>query len=138
MSELLKVLLNVRSLRAALRDLSIDQIEDAKLKFEQVYQERVKEEEAGQAERAARMEKLEQYRALLAQDGIDPSELVEVDGSSSKTSTRSPRPPKYRYINENGEERTWTGQGRQPVPIRDAITNGRSIKDFLIEPEAEQ
>ncbi len=40
MSEFLKVLLNIRSLRAALRELSLDQLKEAHEKIELIYLER--------------------------------------------------------------------------------------------------
>lgn len=47
MSEFLKVLLNDRSLRANLRDLPLEQLEEAKEKFEQIYIERLESTEKG-------------------------------------------------------------------------------------------
>lgn len=47
MSEFLKVLLNARSLRANLRDLPLEQLEEAKEKFEQIYIERLESTEKG-------------------------------------------------------------------------------------------
>lgn len=53
MNEFLKVLLNVRSLRAALRELSLEQLKEAHEKFEMIYLERLEvaeKEQAAQAE----------------------------------------------------------------------------------------
>mgnify|MGYP000287619149 CR=1 FL=1 len=72
---------------------------------------------------------------MMKADGIDVTDLVgtgEVPVAAT-TSKRAPRPAKYRYTDENGEERTWTGQGRQPTPIRRAIEEqGKKLEDFLI------
>lgn len=41
-------------------------------------------------------------------------------------------PAKYKFTID-GEERTWTGQGRMPAPLKEAIENeGKSLDDFLI------
>jgi DNA-binding protein H-NS len=111
MSELLKVLLNIRSLRAALRELSLEQVKEAHEKIEAIYLERLEVAEKEQAANAERLQKLAEFQAMLADAGIDPTELVgsvpvAVSGAKAK---RAPRPPKYRYV-ENGVERTWTGQ----------------------------
>lgn len=45
---------------------------------------------------------------------------------------REPRPAKYQYSDAEGNVQTWTGQGRQPVPIREAIAQGKTLNDFLI------
>ena len=53
---------------------------------------------------------------LWAVDGIDPNDLMaalEKQPAKAKTK-RAPRPAKYRYTDENGDEKTWTGQGRTP------------------------
>ncbi|MGN5220450.1 H-NS family nucleoid-associated regulatory protein [Aeromonas veronii] len=133
MSEFLKVLLNIRSLRAALRELSLDQLKEAHEKIEMIYLERLEVAEKEQAANAERQQKLAEFQAMLAQAGIDPTELV---GSTPAAATaakakRAPRPPKYRYV-ENGVEKTWTGQGRTPKFLAEQLEQGRQLDDFLI------
>lgn len=136
MSEFLKVLLNIRSLRAALRELSLDQLKEAHEKIEMIYLERLEVAEKEQAANAEHQQKLAEFQAMLADAGIDPAELV---GSAPSTSTsavkakRAPRPPKYRYV-ENGVEKTWTGQGRTPKFLAEQLEQGRQLDEFLIEP----
>lgn len=133
MSEFLKVLLNIRSLRAALRELSLDQLKEAHEKIEMIYLERLEVAEKEQAAQAEHQQKLAEFQAMLAQAGIDPTELV---GSTPAAATaakakRAPRPPKYRYV-ENGVEKTWTGQGRTPKYLVQQLEQGRQLDDFLI------
>ncbi|MCE9953521.1 H-NS histone family protein, partial [Aeromonas allosaccharophila] len=35
------------------------------------------------------------------------------------------------YI-EDGQEKTWTGQGRMPKAIAEAVAAGKALDDFLI------
>ena len=135
MSEFLKVSLNVRSLRAALRELSLEQVKEAHEKIELIYLERLELAEKEQAAQAEHQQKLAEFQAMLAQAGIDPTELV---GSAPAAATaakakakRAPRPPKYRYV-ENGVEKTWTGQGRTPKFLAEQLEQGRQLDDFLI------
>lgn len=133
MSEFLKVLLNIRSLRAALRELSLDQLKEAHEKIELIYLERLEVAEKEQAAQAEHQKKLAEFQAMLAQAGIDPTELV---GSTPAAATaakakRAPRPPKYRYV-ENGVEKTWTGQGRTPKFLAEQLEQGRQLDEFLI------
>ena len=119
MTEFLKVLLNIRSLRAALRELSFEQLQEANEKFSSIYNERVAEIEKTRAADAERLAKLAEFQAMLADAGIDPTELVQgvPAGKAQRDGTkRAPRPPKYRYM-DNGEEHTWTGQGRTPKAL---------------------
>ncbi|MFQ1929616.1 H-NS family nucleoid-associated regulatory protein [Aeromonas veronii] len=135
MSEFLKVLLNIRSLRAAMRELSLEQLQEAHEKIETIYLERLELAEKEQAAQAEHQQKLAEFQAMLAQAGIDPTELV---GSAPTAATataakakRAPRPPKYRYV-ENGVEKTWTGQGRTPKFLAEQLEQGRQLDDFLI------
>lgn len=133
MSEFLKVLLNVRSLRAALRELSLEQVQEAHEKIEAIYLERLELTEKEQAAQAEHRQKLAEFRAMLAQAGIDPTELVgstPADATATKAK-RAPRPPKYRYV-ENGVEKTWTGQGRTPKFLVQQLEQGHQLDDFLI------
>lgn len=133
MSEFLKVLLNIRSLRAALRELSLDQLKEAHEKIELIYLDRLVLAEKEQAANAEHQQKLAEFQAMLAQAGIDPTELV---GSTPAAATaakakRAPRLPKYRYV-ENGLEHTWTGQGRTPKYLAQQLEQGRQLDEFLI------
>lgn len=136
MSEFLKVLMNVRSLRATLRELTMEQLQDAKEKFDAIFLEReeaVLKEMAAEEERKA---KLAEFQVLLKDAGIDPSELlgavaVERKGAKEPATKRAPRPAKYKYT-EDGVEKTWTGQGRMPKAIAKAVADGASLESFAI------
>ncbi|MGL6364271.1 H-NS family histone-like protein [Aeromonas veronii] len=132
----LKILMNIRSLRAALRELSFEQLVEIREKFEEIFAEREQQENKIKAESAERLQKLAEFTEMLKEAGIDPSELVgtaapaKADGSANKAK-RAPRPAKYKY-NEDGQEKTWTGQGRMPKAIAEAVASGRALEEFLI------
>ncbi|WP_017346694.1 H-NS family histone-like protein [Pantoea sp. A4] len=129
MSEALKSLNNIRTLRALVREMDVDMLDEMLDKFSVVVTERREEMASENAASQEKADKLAQYRAMLLNDGIDISELM---GSAQETKTRAARPAKYRYTDEDGAEKTWTGQGRTPSPIKKAIDNGGSLEDFLI------
>lgn len=135
MSEALKILNNIRTLRAQARECTLETLEEMLEKLEVVVNERREEENAAAAEIEERNRKLQQYREMLIKDGIDPNDLLSVLGTA-KTGTkakRATRPAKYSYVDENGENKTWTGQGRTPAVIKKALEEqGRSLDDFLI------
>lgn len=72
---------------------------------------------------------------MLKEAGIDPSELVStaapVKADGSAKAKRTPRVAKYRYT-EDGQEKTWTGQGRMPKAIAAAVAGGKVLEEFLI------
>ncbi|MFM4982625.1 H-NS family nucleoid-associated regulatory protein [Aeromonas veronii] len=128
MSEFLKVLLNIRSLRAAMRELSLEQVKEAHEKIESIYLERLEQAEKEQAANAERQQKLAKFQTLMDKAGIDPAELL---AAIDKKAKRAPRPPKYRYV-KNGVEHTWTGQGRTPKFLAEQLEQGRQLDEFLV------
>ncbi|MEH8235620.1 H-NS family nucleoid-associated regulatory protein [Aeromonas veronii] len=126
---------NIRSLRAALRELSFEQLVEVKEKFDEVFAEREQQETKLREESAERLQKLAEFTEMLKEAGIDPSELVgtaaPAKSEGSAKAKRAPRPAKYKYT-EDGQEKTWTGQGRMPKAIAEAVAAGKALDDFLI------
>lgn len=135
MSEFAKQLTNLRSLRAAARDLTLEQVEGLLEKVQIVLEEKRDAVKAAELENAKFLEGLNKYKELLAQDGISAEELVVLLGGSNERKKREPRPPrpaKYKYTDVNGNEKTWTGQGRTPREIQTALNQGKRLEDFAI------
>ena len=78
MSELTKTLLNIRSLRAFSRELTLEQLEEALDKLTIVVQERKEAEEADRAAQAEQEAKLAAIAEQIAQDGIDVNALISL------------------------------------------------------------
>ncbi|MGZ8065602.1 H-NS family histone-like protein [Aeromonas salmonicida] len=135
MNEFLKVLLNIRSLRAACRELTLEQLEEGLEKLSAIVAERQQDEAADRQAREEHQRKINEYTEMLKAAGIDPSELVGTvanePAKAAKKGKRAPRPAKYRYL-DNGVEKTWTGQGRMPSAIAKAVAEGKSIEEFAI------
>lgn len=135
MSEALKILNNIRTLRAQARECTLETLEEMLEKLEVVVNERRDEDSHAQAEVEERTKKLQQYREMLIADGIDPNELLSTLAAvkAPGKAKRAARPAKYKYTDENGEARTWTGQGRTPAVIKKAIEeDGKQLDDFLL------
>ncbi|MFM2589563.1 H-NS family nucleoid-associated regulatory protein [Vibrio sp. TBV020] len=135
MSELTKTLLNIRSLRAFSRELTLEQLEEALEKLTIVVSERQEAEEEERAAAAEQEAKLAAIAEQISKDGIDVEALISALSGETKTKTKSkraPRPAKYKYVDATGEEKTWTGQGRTPSAIQEQLDAGKSLEDFLI------
>ncbi|KTH36451.1 H-NS family nucleoid-associated regulatory protein [Klebsiella aerogenes] len=135
MSDALKVINNIRILRAQARDLTLETLEEMLEKLSIVVEERREDEVSTRKQQEERQTKLEAYRQKMLEDGIDPAELLSaVSSSSSKTGVkRAPRPAKYKYIDTDGSEKTWTGQGRTPLGIVAALEAGKTLEDLEIK-----
>ncbi|MCG6230236.1 H-NS family nucleoid-associated regulatory protein [Vibrio furnissii] len=137
MSELTKTLLNIRSLRAFSRELSFEQLEEALEKLTIVVSERKIQEEQEAAERQEQEKKLKAIADQIASDGLDVNAVIQaLAGQSIVTKPkqkRAPKPPKYEYLDDEGEVKTWTGQGRTPSPIQKQLDQGKTLDEFLIK-----
>lgn len=68
---------------------------------------------------------LAELEAKAAELGFSLSELTGVSGRKAKVN-----PPKYR--NPEDATQTWSGRGRQPGWIKDAVARGETLDQFLI------
>ncbi|ELR66038.1 DNA-binding protein H-NS [Photobacterium marinum] len=131
MTDVFKTLLNLRSLRATAREMTVEDLQEGLQKLQSVVTEREETEAEERAKNKEHEEKLKSYREMLIADGIEPEELIAMLGKASKAK-RAARPAKYKFT-VDGEDRTWTGQGRMPAPLKEAIENeGKSLDNFLI------
>lgn len=130
MSEFTAILCHARRFKSAVKELSIEQLEEVQQKLDKIVEDRKLELEELKKSEAEHREKIKKYQEMLAADGIEPSEL---HSAVMKTGKRAPRPPKYEILNEAGERITWTGQGRMPNIFKKRIEQGDAIEDFLID-----
>lgn len=134
MSSMLQNLNNIRTLRAMAREFSIDVLEEMLEKFRIVTEEKRNEQDEMQSQQAEQQQKINALLELMKADGISPEDLLGKDvlKGASQPQKRQAREAKYRFTDVNGEQKTWTGQGRTPKPIANALANGQSLDDFLI------
>ena len=132
MTEVLKVLTNIRSLRVLARNESLELLESILEKLQLVISEKREELLKIQQEEKERQERIAKYKDLLKQEGITVDELAEILGAEVPRKKREARPAKYQYVDENGVTKTWTGQGRTPKAIQTKLDKGQSLSDFEI------
>ncbi|ENY8012711.1 H-NS family nucleoid-associated regulatory protein [Vibrio fluvialis] len=134
MDEVTKTLLNIRSLRAYSRDLTLAQLEDALLKLTSVVKERRYAESKRIQEQAEKEERLAAIAKQITDQGLDLNDILSAlsNKPATKKAQRKVRPAKYKYFDAAGEMKTWTGQGRTPRLIQVALDNGKSLEDFAI------
>ena len=132
MTDAIKALNNIRTLRAQARETDLATLEEILEKLTAIVEDKRQEETIAQQQNAERQGKIEALRAQLLEDGIDPSELLGNVKSSRPAAVRAARPAKYKYIDKNGDEKTWTGQGRTPKVIAAELESGKVLEDFAI------
>ena len=78
-------------------------------------------------EKRRKAEALDELKALAQAQGFSLEELV--DGTKGKK-VRTPVAPKY--ADPANPSNTWTGRGRKPKWMAEALANGGSPEDFAI------
>lgn len=131
MTDPMKTLSNLRHARALSTRYTIEELELITTNLSKILEEKKAQELALLTEQKEKKEKLAVYREMLAADGIDINELAALITNTSTTQkaskSRPPRPAKYAYTDENGQTKTWTGQGRTPK-----FLVNKNLEDFLI------
>lgn len=136
MSEL-KNLLNIRSLRALAKDATLEQLKAIAEKLNSIIAEKELEIQQAELEKAKQLESLNKYREMLKQDGLSIDDLAQlladkVIKNRQPRKPLEPRPAKYKFIDAEGNEKTWTGQGRTPKALQEALDSGKKLEDFAI------
>ena len=134
MSLTLQNLNNIRTLRALARELSMDVLEEVLEKVRIVAEEKRSEQAEFEQQRAEQQDKINALLERMKADGISPSDLLGTDlaQAGQPAKKRKAREAKYRFIDVNGEEKTWTGQGRTPKFLAEQLKQGRQLDEFLI------
>ncbi|MBM7071751.1 H-NS histone family protein [Shewanella sp. 202IG2-18] len=129
MSDFLEILTHGRRFKAAVKDLSIEELEDLATKLDKIIVERKELAELESKANAERDAKIEAIRKQMEEIGLSVDDLGDVKSAPKK---RAPRPPKYE-ITVDGETIRWTGQGRMPTVFKSEVDSGKSLDDFLIQ-----
>lgn len=128
-----RTMMNIRSLRVFAREIDFEQLLEMQEELNVVIEERREDAEREAAERAERERKRQELLQLIAGEGFSPEELLGLseEAPKSRKKTLPKAPPKYQF-EENGETKYWSGRGRAPKPIDEALKAGRSLEDFRI------
>lgn len=131
MNDFLSILSHGRRLQGAVKDLSVEELENIAEKLSAIIEKKKQQELELQKQQEEKREKLEAIKKQMEEAGIDISDLQEVTSEKSTKKAVKKRPVKYQITN-NGETTSWTGIGRMPLVFKDAIENGKSLEDFTI------
>ena len=81
---------------------------------------------------AKKQEVAAKLRKLAHDNGLDISDLMATDKAKKTKAKKSRGKVAPKYKNPANSAETWTGRGRQPLWVADALTRGKSLDDLLI------
>ena len=131
MSEFLDILTHGRRLQGAVKELTLDELEQVQDKLASIIEKR--KEKAREAEKAKeeKQQKLAEIKRQMEEAGLNVEDLQALTQNEPKR-TGKKRPIKYKLIDNEGHEHTWTGIGRMPRVYKDALESGQSLTQFAI------
>ncbi len=126
----LKNLKNLRQLKAALKDATVQDIEDIIQKLKQVKEDFILAEKERIESEKVRNDSINSMLGKLDELNITIDDLVAARGLKKEPKQKRVVPPKYRYTDLNGVERTWTGQGKLPTALKELMELEEHDKEF--------
>lgn len=81
---------------------------------------------------AKKQEVAEKVRKLAQDNGLDISDLMAADKPKKAKAKKSRGRVAPKYKNPASGSETWTGRGRQPHWVADALASGKTLDDLLI------
>ncbi len=135
-----KELYSIRNLRQALEGQSTKRIDDLIDRINEIKQEHAEAEKQAQAVREKKLTGLKQIKSLITQFGLTQNDLEGIENSVSTLAREGKRvmKPRYRFMGEDGVERTWSGQGKTPTALRMLMERDGTTKEDYLIPQEEQ
>lgn len=127
MNRIQNELTSERALKKFLRESDFAFLEKLSARISTALDEKRAEHIREENERTKREEKRTELLALIESEGFTLADFTAEVGVKKTARRRQ----KYQYT-ENGVTKYWSGVGRMPVVIQQAIDSGKSLNGFLI------
>jgi DNA-binding protein H-NS len=131
MSDFLDILTHGRRLQGAVKELSIEELEQVQEKLSGIIEKRKEKLLEQEKLEKEKLEKLAAIKKQMEEAGLDVEDLQALDTGTNKNVGKK-RPIKYKLVDDDGEEHLWTGIGRMPRVYKDALDSGKSLNDYAI------
>ncbi len=132
MNEFIAILTHGRRLQGAVKELSVEELEQVQEKLASIIEKR--KEKALELEKVEKekLEKLAEIKKQMEEAGLNVEDLQALSVETNKKIGKK-RPVKYKLTDDSGEEHPWTGIGRMPRVYKDALENGKSLDKYLVK-----
>ena len=129
---------SIRNLRSWFKDASVQDVQDVIKQLEHLKKEKLKEAEDFKTHTLRTKYDTFSFACNLDNKSLEfePQEVLDGLADTLKCSLNRYRSArvKYRYHDLNGNVCEWSGQGREPVKLRQVLkATGKSREDFLIK-----
>lgn len=132
MNEFLKTLTHGRRLQGAVKDLTLEELEEVLVKLRNIIETRKLKEEEKQKQEAEKLAKIAEIQKQLLDAGISYEDLTAANVPPLSKRAGQKRPVKYSITDQEGETHYWTGIGRMPKVFSEALASGKTLEDLSV------
>ena len=124
MSDFLDILTHGRRLQGAVKELSIEELEQVQEKLSGIIEKRKEKLVEQEKLEKEKLEKLAAIKKQMEEAGLNVEDLQALNVETNKKVGKK-RPVKYKLVDSKGEEHLWTGIGRMPRVYKEALDSGK-------------
>ena len=132
MNEFIKILTHGRKLQGALKDLSVQELEEVVVKLRNIIETRKQKESEKLAAKKEKMDKIAEIQRQIQDAGITFEDLASSSALLTSKRAGQKRPIKYSMTDADGEVHNWTGIGRMPRVFAAQIEQGNNLEEFSV------
>ena len=119
--------------RERLADIKSGKIKESETRSK----EEIEKEKAEQARLEAKQKEIDGILSTMEMSGVTIDDLREGVQPKKEKKAKTPKnkvPPKYKLVDDDGEEHLWTGRGSMPLVFKHAINEqGKALATFEIK-----
>lgn len=105
-----------------------EQLKEIVHKLNQEYELELQEAKEREAKRLSLI-------AMIEAEGWSLEALMQESGSKKSKPMAAKKEYKYRFLDEKGKEKGWSGYGMMPKALRMLLDQGHNLEEFLIKKE---
>ena len=132
MSDFSDIARNKNRLRAACKNLSVEQMQTMADNLAEFIEKRAEEEAAAVAAQAAQAAKKQEILEAMRAAGLSPDDFMAEEEAPKAKKARKPVAAQYRVTDANGQVHEWSGRGRTPKAFQAAFDSGKTKDDLRI------
>lgn len=140
-AQFLSVMGKIRRMRKYLKNESADSLLVMKDKLEELIIEKLDEEEAVIKQLEEKKQKVAGLRKIMADNNLSDADLFDPALMGDETVTNSKKktkPPKYLFIDKDGQVFRWSGKGHKPAVFKGLLEAGISIDEHCMARDVEK
>lgn len=132
MNDFIKTLTHGRKLQGALKDLSVQELEEVVVKLRNIIETRKQKESEKMAAEKEKLDKIAEIQKQLQDAGITFEDLATNNSLPTSKRAGQKRPVKYSITDSDGETHNWTGIGRMPRVFAQQVEAGKDLEEFSV------